>query len=114
MLIPRFSLRRLLVFTALCAPACLVLRAAWIGDAWARSVIVGAAFIALTLCVHAAFFALMWPLSMIARALMSRSQGTRHPLPVRAAIPDGRIAPTEYTASEGRAAPEGRIDDTNC
>jgi len=99
MLMPRFSLRRLLLFTAFCAPASLVLRAAWMGAPWARGILVGIAFVGLTLCVHAAFFALMWPLSLIARSLMSRSRDVGRPPP-----PPALVAST---------VPEGHVDDTD-
>jgi hypothetical protein len=74
MLIPQFSLRRMLGLTAAIAVVFLVMGWAIRGNAWAIGV--SAAVVALTLAglVYAAMFAVVWLISLIGPAVSARAQ----------------------------------------
>ena len=81
MFLPRYSIRWLLLFVGVCAVGSLVLRAGWRGEAWGGGVMVGIGFIGLTLLVNAVFFAVLWPLSIIANAVLGRARVARRSTP---------------------------------
>jgi hypothetical protein len=67
MLIPRFSLRLLLVLTTVSAVFFFVVAHAVDGHFWAIGVSVAGASLLLTLLVHAFFFFLAWSLTSVCR-----------------------------------------------
>ena len=69
MLIPRFSIRWILAFTAACGIVLLFARAAWNGQYWSGAVVIGIIFLLLTLLVHGAAFGLLWIVSRIFAAV---------------------------------------------
>jgi hypothetical protein len=60
MLIPQFSIRSLLILTAVCGVACLILSLAIAGQAWAISVSVAIGSLFLMLLLYAVFFLAVW------------------------------------------------------
>ncbi|NIP84686.1 MAG: hypothetical protein GTO03_03660 [Planctomycetales bacterium] len=60
MLIPRFSIRRLLILIACCAPLFVMMAAAWRRELWAAGVVIALLFLVATLFVHAAAFGMAW------------------------------------------------------
>ena len=66
MLMPKFSLRWLLLLTAVCAGLSLIIAAAVKGHAWALAISFGFAAAWLTLAVHWIFFGLSWLIAVLA------------------------------------------------
>ena len=60
MLLPRFSIRVLLVILTVCAFAFVVLGMAVRGQSWAWGVSIGLMSLVITALVHAAWFGVMW------------------------------------------------------
>src|SRR5262249_44050520 len=65
MLLPRFSIRTLLVLLTLGAAASVVVGMAFHGHAWAWAVSIAILCLAVTAIVHAAWFALIWRLARV-------------------------------------------------
>jgi hypothetical protein len=63
MLVPRFTIRTLLVVLTICAFISVVIGMAYRGQHWARGVTIGMASLALTALVHAAWFGVVWMLA---------------------------------------------------
>ena len=63
MLVPRFSLRSLLLLTTVAALVSFVVMCAVRGQAWAIALAVAMASLVLTLLLHAVFFLVAWMLS---------------------------------------------------
>jgi hypothetical protein len=78
MLIPQFSLRWLLAFTAVCAVVFSIAGLAIRGHGWAIGVSVAVGALAVTMLVHAAVFGLVWLFSLISTG---RSRGSSPFLP---------------------------------
>jgi hypothetical protein len=75
MLIPRFSLRWLLVLTTVCAVFFLIMRWANQGSHWAVGIVTGVTALALAVLVHAAIFALAFVLSWLIGLVRPSSPG---------------------------------------
>jgi asparagine N-glycosylation enzyme membrane subunit Stt3 len=107
MLIPRFSIRWVLAFTAVCAVLFLFARAAWQGQHWSGAIVLGIAFLAVTLLVHAALFAAIWAISLVYPNLPMRSQlpdgATRTPIAIDPTAPAVAQFPPGETNSAGEA-----------
>ena len=65
MLIPRYSLRWLLLLTTLAGIFFLLLRAGAQGQVWAQATVIGSAFFLMSFVVFAVFFALLWTYSLV-------------------------------------------------
>ena len=73
MLIPQFSIRWLLVLTAVCAGIFSIFRAASLGSTWATGVSIAIVSAVILLLVYAATFALVWLFSLV--SLRPRMRG---------------------------------------
>ena len=60
MLIPQYSIRRLMGITAVCAVICLIFGLGARGSLWATGASLGLFALAVVMMVHAAFFGLVW------------------------------------------------------
>jgi hypothetical protein len=65
MLVPRFTIRALLVLITLCAFAFVIAGFAIRGEHWALAVTIGLASALFTLLIHAAWFGAIWWLSRL-------------------------------------------------
>ena len=65
MLLPRFTIRALLVLLTVCAFICVVAGMAVRGHPWAWGVTIGLLSIGLTLFVHMAWFSAVWALAQM-------------------------------------------------
>lgn len=90
MLIPRFSLRALLLATAVCAVLSLVLAGAVRGQAWAVSMTAGFSTLAALLVVHPLAFAVASVLSLLRKQLSPPPSGTS---PFATAGPPRQVIP---------------------
>jgi hypothetical protein len=70
MLLPRFTIRALLVMLTICAFVFVIAGMAVRGQHWAWGITIGIVSLAVTLLVHAAWFSVVW---MLAR-MQSRKQ----------------------------------------
>ncbi len=93
MLIPRFSLRSLLLITTFSACFCYVLMMAKQGQVWALAITLAAASLVLVFLVQVVLFAVAWSLSQIMRQSFGR-QVTRSPFATDAPPPQW-ISPPE-------------------
>lgn len=69
MLIPRFTLRSLLVLTTVSALFCFVIGLAVRGQAWAVAVTIALSSLAIVFALHASVFAVAWCMALIGRVL---------------------------------------------
>ena len=65
MLLPRFSIRALLVLLTLCAVAFVILGMAYRGQNWAWGISIGLLSLLVTALVHAAWFGIVWILTQL-------------------------------------------------
>ena len=90
MLIPRFSLRALLIFTAVAGVVSLVLADAVRGRSWAVGVVVGLIGLAVLFVFH-------WLAFLVALAGTDMSRAYRQPLPSNPTLPPPDIQPPAMT-----------------
>ena len=88
MLIPKFSVRWLLILTAVCAALSLIIAAAVKGRAWALAFSLGVGAVALTFLVYSATYSMSWllaaprePVATTAYEAARREPPTSAPLP---------------------------------
>ena len=62
MLLPRFTIRALLVMLTVCACIFVIVGLAFRGQQWAWGVTIGILSLGFTLLIHAAWFAIIWGL----------------------------------------------------
>lgn len=67
MLIPRFSIRWLMIFTAVSAIVFVMASAGLKGQYWSAAIVIGIAFLLGTLLVHGVLFTIFWTLSLATR-----------------------------------------------
>lgn len=60
MLVPRFSIRTLLIMLSLSAVACLIIGMGFRGQHWAWGASIGLLSLLVTMLVHAAWFSVIW------------------------------------------------------
>jgi hypothetical protein len=93
MLIPRFSLRQLLVITTASAIFCYVIAMATRGHLWAMAIAIAVSSVISALIVHAGLFALAWLLTLIG-GLFTKQHVAASPF-ANAAPPPQLITPPE-------------------
>jgi hypothetical protein len=76
MLLPRFSIRTLLMMLTAGAVACLIAGMAYQGKYWALGVTIALASVVVTACVHAILFFMIW---VFARLTGGQQQTGQHP-----------------------------------
>ncbi len=79
MLIPQFSLRWVLIVTALCAVLSLIAAFAIRGTAWAMALTLGFASLSITLAAHAALFFAVWIFSLVLPRRKQRPESLSQP-----------------------------------
>ena len=89
-LIPRFSLKWMLGFTAVAAVCSLVLAQASNGQAWAVGVVIALASLVLVFATYAWFFAVAWFFALLRRSLAERPRGSS---PFASAGPPAQLVP---------------------
>jgi len=89
-LIPRFSLKWMLGFTAVAAGISLVLAQAAQGQAWAVGAVVGMGSLVVVFSVYAWFFAVAWVFALIRRSLAPQPKATS---PFASAGPPAQLVP---------------------
>ena len=77
MLVPRFSIRTLLVMLTFGAVACLIAGMAYRGQYWAWGATIALASLLLTALVHAAIFGVIWVFAQITAAKKQFEQSPR-------------------------------------
>jgi hypothetical protein len=80
MVLPRFTIRTLLVMLTICAVASVIIGTAFRGQTWAWGVTIGLASLVVTAVVHGAWFGVAWlfaqlPSSRAARASAALGRG---------------------------------------
>jgi hypothetical protein len=95
MLLPRFTIRTLLVLCTVCAVVFVMVGAAYRGQYWAWGVTIAILSVIVTLSVHAAWFAVV---SFLARMISPQPQPVQVPAPA-AQVSSDRDQPT-YAADE--------------
>lgn len=93
MLIPRFSLRQLLVITTASAIFCYVIAMATRGHQWAIVMSIAVSSVLLALIIHAVLFAIAWMLTLMGH-LFTKQQVAVSPF-ADAAPPPQLITPPE-------------------
>ena len=71
MLLPSFSLRSLLLWTAVCGVYFAAISRALVGDVWARTLVIATTALVLTFLVYALVFWIAWLVSLVVRPLKS-------------------------------------------
>lgn len=93
MLIPRFTLRWLLVLTTICGGLSLVLSYAMQGHEWAIAISVMLAAVPLLFLLHAFAFTAAWGFSQVANALTGMAYKPKGVSPFATAGPPKQIVP---------------------
>ena len=84
MLIPRFTVRRLLAITAVCGCLCLIFSLGLQGHIWAAAISMTIVGLLLILTLHVAFFTVAWLISLLVvrdSTRIARSPFSEHQLP---------------------------------
>ena len=89
-LIPRFSLKWMLGFTAVAAVCSLVLAQAANAQAWAVGVVIALASLVLVFAIYAWFFAVAWLFALIRRSIAGPQRGSS---PFASAGPPAQLVP---------------------
>ena len=92
MLIPRFTIRWLLMLTTVSAVFFLIVTCAVRGDAWAVSVSLGVVSLAVAFLVYGAFFGFAW---LVASVVSVFREGPSRKTPFATAEPPPQIIPPE-------------------
>ena len=92
MLIPRFTIRWLLLLTTVSAVFFLVVTCAVRGDAWAVSISLGVVSLAVAFLVYGAFFGAAW---LVASVVGLFREGSPRKTPFATAEPPPQIIPPE-------------------